>query len=48
MTRIPIANLDLMNKFATLVNALAGESDGVGNVTMGVKFKNNQNSIKIN
>ncbi len=41
VTRIPIANLDLMNKFATLVNALAGESDGVGNVTMGVKFKNN-------
>jgi len=41
VTRIPIANLDLVNRFATLVNALAGESDGLGNVTMGVKFQNN-------
>ncbi|MBB6329626.1 hypothetical protein HNP24_000576 [Chryseobacterium sediminis] len=40
VTRIPIANLDLINRFATLDNTLAGASDGLGNVTMGVKFKN--------
>jgi hypothetical protein len=40
VTRIPIANLDIINKFAEIIpNALAGETDAIGNVTMGVKFK---------
>lgn len=40
ITRIPIANLDIVNKFAEILpNALAGETDTIGNVTMGVRFK---------
>jgi hypothetical protein len=41
VTRIPIANLDIINRFAEIIpNALAGSSDDLGNVTMGVKFNN--------
>jgi hypothetical protein len=40
ITRIPIADLRIMEKIAEIVpNALAGETDTKGNATMGLKFK---------
>jgi hypothetical protein len=40
VTRIPIANLNILNKFAQISqNNLAGETDTNGNVTIGIKLK---------
>jgi hypothetical protein len=40
ITRIPIANLDLVSRVAEIQpNVLAGESDAEGNITMGIKLK---------
>lgn len=41
VTRIPIANLNILNRFAKIrQNHLAGETDSNGNVTIGVELQN--------